>query len=122
MRGQRGTFRLGIVDRGFILVFLVLGGLALFFWGNEWFIKFATHRAGGVVEELEAAKASLRFSRPLAFQKDFSAMPDEDRFKVLASRLGTNSEEWFLARHFLFRKRLIVNDFFKESEIPIGPQ
>jgi hypothetical protein len=118
VRVKKSQFKLGIVDRGFLLVFIVFGLLGLFFWGREAITNFITHRADEVVEMIEAAKASLRFSQPLAYQSGFSAMSDECRFQRLAGTLGASSKRAFLRNHLLFGgRKLLVNDFFHEAHI-----
>lgn len=109
--------KLGFVDWGFILVFLVFLMLALFFWARQAITTFAAHRGGEVVEEIEAAKAALRFSLPLAYQSSFSKMSDDARFKTLAGLLGSSSKQSFLRHRLLFGHKLIVNDFFTEAQI-----
>jgi hypothetical protein len=98
-------------------VFVVFFGLGLFFWTRQVLTTFATHREGEVVEEIEAAKASLRFSRPLAYQTTFNEMSDAARFESLAGLLGGGSKQSFLRHRLLFGHELIVNDFFKEARI-----
>jgi hypothetical protein len=98
-------------------VFVVFLGLGLFFWARQSLTTFATHREGDVVEEIEAAKASLRFSRPLGYQSTFKAMGDAARFESLAGLLGGGSKQSFLRRRLLFGHKLTVNDFFTEAQI-----
>jgi hypothetical protein len=98
-------------------VFVVFVCLGLFFWARQALATFATHQEGEVVEEIEAAKASLRFSRPLAYQSTFSKMSDAARFESLAGRLGGGSKQSFLRRRLLFGHKLVVNDFFTEAQI-----
>ena len=118
VRGIKWKVKLGIVDRGFLLVFVCFAALGLFFWGRQAITNFASHRAGEVVEEIEAAKASLRFSQPLAYQSSFSAMSDEERYKRLAGALGAKSKHDFLRNRLLFGgQKLFVNDFFHEAHI-----
>ena len=98
-------------------MFVALFCLAVFFWTREALSTFATHRESEVVEEIEAAKASLRFSRPLAYQSAFNEMSDAKRFESLAGLLGGGSKQSFLRHRLLFGHELIVNDFFKEARI-----
>jgi hypothetical protein len=91
--------------------------LGFFFWARQVVTTFATHRGSEVVEEIEAAKASLRFSLPLAYQSSFREMNDAARFKTLAGLLGGDSKESFLRRRLLFGHKLIVNDFFTEAQV-----
>jgi hypothetical protein len=98
-------------------VFLVFASLGLFFWAKQALSNFATHRKGEVVEEIEAAKAMLRFSCPLAYQSRFSEMTDEGRFKSLADLLGEGSKQSFLRHRLLFGHKLIVNGFFTEAQV-----
>jgi hypothetical protein len=106
-----------LVDRGFILVFVALFCLGVFFWTREALSTFATHRESEVVEEIEAAKASLRFSRPLGYQSAFNEMSDAERFESLAGLLGGGTKQSFLWHRLLFGHRLKVNDFFTEAQI-----
>ena len=98
-------------------MFVVFFCLGLFFWARQALTTFASHRESEVVEEIEAAKASLRFSRPLAYQSSFSEMSDAARFESLAGLLGGGSKQSFLRHRLLFGHKLIVNDFFKEAQI-----
>jgi hypothetical protein len=98
-------------------VFLVLVALGLFFWSRQALSNFAAHRKGEVVEEIEAAKVTLRFSYPLTYQSRFSEMTDELRFQSLADFLGGGSKQSFLRHRLLFGHKVIVNDFFTEAQI-----
>jgi hypothetical protein len=96
------------------VVFLFLG---FFFWARQALATFAAHRKGDVVEEIEAAKATWRFSRPLAYQSCFSEMSDAARFQSLSGLLGEGSKKTFLQHRFVFGHKLIVNDFFTEARV-----
>ena len=118
MRRTKWKVKLGIVDRGFLLVFVSFAALGFFFWARQAITNFASHRAGEVVEEIEAAKASLRFSQPLAYQSSFSEMSDKERYNRLAGALGAGSKHAFLRdRLFFGGQKLLVNDFFHEAHI-----